>query len=301
MLKIANHPDFVINLPPKHRFPMEKYGLLPQQLLLEGTVKEENFFLPEIPDDRYFLAIHDRDYYESLIDLTLDRKAERKIGFPLSKTLVQRERLITGGAIKSAIYALQNGIGLSISGGTHHAFAGHGEGFCMLHDQGVAARYLQEKELAHQILFIDLDVHQGNGTAAIFEGDDSVFTFSMHGKNNYPFTKENSDKDVELADHITDTLYLKTLQATLPGVIEEVQPDFIFFISGVDILATDKLGRLNCTIAGCKARDRFVLELCNSHKIPVQCSMGGGYSKEIKHIVEAHANTFRIADDIYGG
>ncbi len=300
MLKIANHPFFELSLPPNHRFPMEKYGLLPQQLLIEGTVEPANFFQPEIPDNAPILAVHKRSYFDALCNLTLDRKAIRKIGFPLSEALINRERVIADGTMKAAEYALTNGVGMTISGGTHHAYADHGEGFCLLHDQAIAARYLQHKNWAKKILIVDLDVHQGNGTASIFEGDNSVFTFSMHGKKNYPFHKEKSDLDIELEDQTTDAVYLQTLQQILPKLIDRVKPDFIFYQSGVDILATDKLGRLSCTIAGCRERDRMVFAACAQHEIPVECSMGGGYSKEIKHIVEAHANTFRVAQEIYG-
>lgn len=299
MLKIAFHPIFQIDLPVKHRFPMEKYGLLPQQLLLEGIVENENFFLPEEADEQHILAVHDKNYFDNLCNLTLDRKSIRKIGFPLTKELVKREKLIIGGTIKASEYALQYGIGMTISGGTHHAYSDHGEGFCMFHDQAIGARYLQDKNLAQQILIVDLDVHQGNGTAHIFRGDDSVFTFSMHAKKNYPFKKEESDLDLELEDGTEDKEYLNILKKTLPSLIEKVLPDFIFFQSGVDILETDKLGRLNCSIAGCKERDRFVLQTIKDYKIPVQVSMGGGYSKEIKHLVKAHANTFKMAEEIY--
>src|SRR5690625_225478 len=295
MLKIANHPAFVLPLPERHRFPMEKYDLLPQQLLYEGSIEAVNFFKPELPDDQHILAVHNKTYLDSLYQLKLERKKENKIGFPVSKALVKRELLIADGTIKGAEYALEFGIGMSIAGGTHHAYPGHGEGFCMLNDQAIAARYLQTNNLANKILIIDLDVHQGNGTAKIFSRDPSVFTFSMHGAKNYPFKKEQSDLDIELADKTEDSAYLKKLKSILPSLIERENPDFIFYQSGVDILETDKLGRLSCSIEGSKQRDLFVFETCKAYGIPVQCSIGGGYSKEIKHIVEAHANTFRTA------
>lgn len=299
MLKIAFHPLYEHKLPEGHRFPMEKYELLPQQLLHEGTCDSSNFFRPEIPNDKHILAVHNATYFYELVNLTLDRKAARKIGFPLSENLIQRERIITAGTLKASKYALQNGIALNIAGGTHHAYTNRGEGFCMLNDQAIAARYLQRNNLAKKILIVDLDVHQGNGTAEIFSGDDSVFTFSMHGKNNYPFKKEKSDLDIELEDKTGDLQYLKTLKKTLPKLIEQEKPDFIFYLSGVDILETDKLGRLGCSIAGCKERDRFVLQTCKDHGIPVECSMGGGYSKDIKAILEAHANTYRVAEELF--
>lgn len=278
---------------------MEKYELLPQQLIYEGTCCEENFFEPEIPNDKYFLAVHDAEYYYDFLNLKLDQSAIRKTGFPLSRALVYRERLIAGGTIMGAEYAIEHGIAMNIAGGTHHAYTDHGEGFCMLNDQAIGARYLQQKKLAKKILMVDLDCHQGNGTAEIFDGDESVFTFSMHGARNYPFKKEKSDLDIGLPDGTEDEEYLRILKETLPGLIEKVNPDFIFYLSGVDILATDKLGKLSCTIEGCNSRDRFALETFQKNDIPVQCSMGGGYSKEIKYILEAHANTFRLAQEIY--
>ncbi|WP_179351103.1 histone deacetylase family protein [Winogradskyella vidalii] len=299
MLKIALHPIYNHNLPKGHRFPMEKYELLPQQLLYEGTCNSTNFFEPEKPNDKYILAVHTPEYYYDLVNLTLNQRAARKIGFPLSETLIAREVMIADGTIKASEFALQHGIAMNIAGGTHHAFSNRGEGFCMLHDQAIAARYLQGKGLAKKILIVDLDVHQGNGTAEIFKNDDSVFTFSMHGQSNYPFEKETSNLDIALKDTTDDMAYLKILKATLPKLIEEQQPDFIFYQCGVDVIASDKLGKLGLSIKGCKARDQFVLEQCKRNQIPVMCSMGGGYSPEIKTIIEAHANTFRLAQDIF--
>jgi len=299
MLKIAFHPIYKHPLPEGHRFPMEKYDLVPKQLLFEGTCTAANFFQPELPDENVILAVHEQTYYRELKNLTLDGRAVRKMGFPLSETLVNRELIIADGTIKACEYALQYGIAMNIAGGTHHAYSNHGEGFCLLNDQAIAARYLQNKKLASKILIVDLDVHQGNGTAEIFDKDESVFTFSMHGKNNYPFKKEHSDLDIELADGTGDEEYLKILKDTLPKLIEKQQPDFIFYLSGVDILSTDKLGKLSCSIDGCKERDKFVLQICHDLNIPVEVSMGGGYSPEIKTIIDAHSNTFRLAQEIY--
>lgn len=324
MLKIAYQPIYIYPLPTGHRFPMLKYELLPQQLLYEGTCRTENFFEPEILSEENILAVHTKEYFDSLMNLTVDKSAARKIGFPLSETLVKRGRIISQGTIVCCEYALKYGIAMNIAGGTHHAYANHGEGFCLLNDQAIAARYLLKKygngyeqipsqarngdeQIASQarnvaikkILIIDLDVHQGNGTAKIFENDESVFTFSMHGEGNYPFKKEKSDLDIAVPDGSGDEVYLQKLKETLPKLIEAQKPDFIFYLSGVDILETDKLGRLNCTIAGCKERDRYVLQTCKDLEIPVAVSMGGGYSPEIKTIIEAHANTFRLAQEIF--
>ncbi|MBL85185.1 MAG: histone deacetylase [Winogradskyella sp.] len=299
MLKIAYHPIYRHPLPEGHRFPMEKYELLPQQLLHEGTCSGNNFFEPEKPNDKYIVAIHDPEYYYELVNLTLDQRAARKIGFPLSRALVEREVIIADGTIKASEYALKHGIAMNIAGGTHHAYTNRGEAFCLLNDQAIGARFLQNKGLANKVLIVDLDVHQGNGTAEIFQNDDSVFTFSMHGKSNYPFKKELSDLDIALDNDTNDYTYLKILKDTLPKLIDEQQPDFIYYLFGVDVIASDKLGKLGMSVEGCKERDRFVLQTCKDHSIPVMCSMGGGYSADIKIIVNAHANTYRLAQEIF--
>lgn len=299
MLKIAFHPIYKHPLPEGHRFPMEKYDLLPKQLLYEGTCTEANFFEPEIPLDEFILKAHDEQYVKDLYNLNIEQRAARKIGFPLSDILVKRERMIADGTIKACDFALKNGIAMNIAGGTHHAYSNRGEAFCMLNDQAVGAHYLLSKAEINKILIVDLDVHQGNGTAEIFQDDDRVFTFSMHGKSNYPFKKETSNLDIALPNDCDDATFLNELKNTLPKLLDEVQPDFIFYLCGVDILATDKLGKLACTKAGCKERDRYVLQTCFENNIPVECSMGGGYSKDIKIIIDAHANTFRLAQHIF--
>lgn len=299
MFPIAYHPIYKHPLPEGHRFPMVKYELLPQQLLLEGIAEAKQFFEPGLPDMADVLAVHTEEYVSQLVNLTIDARASRKTGFPLSAELVERELRIAQGTVVGAKMALQTGIAFNIAGGTHHAYSTHGEAFCLLNDQAIAAQYLFDSKMATKVLIVDLDVHQGNGTAEIFTGNEAVFTFSMHGKSNYPFKKETSDLDIALPDDTGDDEYLSILENTLPKLIDTEKPDFIFYLSGVDILASDKLGKLGCTIAGCKRRDEVVLELCHKLSIPVQCSMGGGYSPDIKTIIEAHANTYRIAKDLY--
>ena len=230
MLKIAFHPIYKHELPEGHRFPMDKYDLLPQQLIYEGTCTEENFFEPEIPNNKHFFTVHDPEYFFNLLNITLSQKEARKIGFPLSEVLVAREMIIADGTIKASKFALKNGIAMNIAGGTHHAFSSHGEAFCMLNDQAIGARYLQQKELAKKILIIDLDVHQGNGTASLFSSNPNVFTLSFHGKKNYPFRKEISDLDIEFNDNAKDDEYLNKLKETIPRVLNEFQPDFIFYL-----------------------------------------------------------------------
>jgi len=300
MLPIAFHSLYQHPLPEGHRFPMQKYELLPQQLLHEGTAVATDFFEPEIADLKHILAVHEKEYVEQLLNLTLNPKAARKIGFPLSAALIERELRIANGTILGALKSFETGVSFNIAGGTHHAYSNRGEAFCMLNDQAIAANYLLSNQLAKKILIVDLDVHQGNGTAEIFQNNQSVFTFSMHGKSNYPFKKEISDLDIALKDGTTDADFLNQLTATLPKLIEQQKPDFIFYLAGVDILASDKLGKLACTMEGCKKRDQFVLEICKKREIPVQVSMGGGYSPDIKTIIEAHATTFRVARTVFG-
>jgi acetoin utilization deacetylase AcuC-like enzyme len=234
-----------------------------------------------------------------LRDLTLPPREQRRTGFPLSAKLIEREVRIAKGTIDGCHYAKEFGIAFNIAGGTHHAGTNWGEGFCLLNDQAIAANYLLNNKLASSILIIDLDVHQGNGTAQIFENNPKVFAFSMHGANNFPFRKERSDLDLPLPDGTSDEEYLALLKETLPELIDKQQPDFIFYLSGVDVLASDKLGKMALSKAGCKERDQFVFEQCIKSKIPVQVSMGGGYSPNIKDIVEAHCNTYRVANELY--
>jgi acetoin utilization deacetylase AcuC-like enzyme len=299
MLKIAWSPIYQYPLPEGHRFPMIKYELLPEQLLYEGTVRDENFFHPEALSDQEVLLTHTTGYLQKLNNTDLTPKEIRNIGFPLSELLVRRGKHIANGTYQCALFAMQYGISMNIAGGTHHAFADRGEGFCLFNDIAIAANILLQNKAAGKILIIDLDVHQGNGTASIFSEQPAIFTFSMHGEKNYPTRKESSDLDIGLPDKTEDAGYLKVLKETLPKLIDQVNPEFIFYLSGVDILDTDKLGRLSVSKNGCKERDRFVLQSCKDNNIPVAVSMGGGYSAVLKDIIEAHANTFRMAQDIY--
>ena len=299
MLKIAFNKNYIYPLEENHRFPMIKYELIPEQLLRESTCSENNFFNPEKVDSEIVLFTHQKEYFERFKSLNLSKKEIREIGFPLSKELVDRELQIADGTIKGVHYSIEHGISMNIAGGTHHAFYDRGEAFCMLNDQAIAANYLINKGLSKRILIIDLDVHQGNGTASLFRSNNNVFTLSFHGKKNYPFRKEKSDLDIEFDDKTNDEKYLKILKETIPKVMDEFNPDFIFYLSGVDVLENDKLGRLSLTINGCKERDRYILDMCKKNSIPVQISMGGGYSVVLKNIIEAHSNTFRLAQEIF--
>ncbi|MFD2035960.1 histone deacetylase [Belliella marina] len=299
MLKIAYSPLYSHPLPSGHRFPMEKYELLPEQLLYEGTVSMENFFEPGLLDEKWIVNTHEPTYFNKLTSQTLSKSEIRKTGFPLSEALVQREIHIMHGSVQAALFALEFGIAMNIAGGTHHAFTDRGEGFCLLNDIAIAANYLLENRLSKKVLVVDLDVHQGNGTAEIFKNNDDVFTFSMHGASNYPMNKEKSDLDIALPDKIGDSDYLRLLVDNLYPLLDNLQPDFIVFQCGVDVLETDKLGRLGLSVLGCKERDRIVIELAKRNNIPIMCCMGGGYSPKISDIIEAHANTYRIAQEVY--
>ena len=280
-------------LPGNHRFPMIKYELIPQQLLHEGLVEKENFFSPTLAKDYWIEKAHDKEYISKLNHLSLSKSEIRKSGFPLSKELVNREYIITQGTLDCVDFAIKYGASANIAGGTHHAFRDRGEGFCLFNDIAIGSYYAIEKHQKQSILIIDLDVHQGNGTASILKDNDKVFTFSMHGEKNYPFHKEKSNLDIPVKDGITGREYLKKLKENLDFLSHELSPDIIFYISGVDILDTDKLGRLAVKREDCKKRDEMVFEFSKKCEAPIITVMGGGYSEKIYDIVEAHCNTFK--------
>ena len=295
MIKVAWNESYHHPLPENHRFPMVKYSLIPEQLRYEGLIDDRHFISPKPVDEKWILSVHNPTYWSRLKNLELTPREQRKTGFPHSDQLITRERIICQGTIDCALWALDHGTALNVAGGTHHAYTNRGEGFCLLNDMAIASRYLLDNHLAKQILIVDLDVHQGNGTAEIFQNDDRVFTFSMHGEKNYPMHKEKSDLDIALPDYTGDEDFLRILRKELPQLIQRVKPDFIFFLSGVDVLENDKLGRLAMTIDGCRWRDEVVFELCHQHQIPIAVAMGGGYSRQLPRIIDAHVNTFRTA------
>ena len=300
MIRIAYAPGFAHVLPPGHRFPMAKYEVLPEQLLHEGLVAPAAFFRPGLLAEDLLLAVHTAAYWQCLSEGALTAAEIRKTGFPWSKALIERELTIAEGTRKACEFALAHGAAANIAGGTHHAYAAHGEGFCLLNDQAIAARWLLNTRLARQILIIDLDVHQGNGTAAIFAAEPRVVTFSMHGATNYPARKEQSDLDIALPDGTTDTTYMQALTTALPHLLATVRPDFVFYLAGVDVLLTDKLGKLALSGEGCLQRDRFVYQECHRAGLPVVTCMGGGYSPRLTDIVAAHTNTFRAMHEAWG-
>lgn len=296
---ITYDPIYAHPLPEGHRFPMVKYELIPAQLLREGIITENQILKPAPLEEDIILQTHTLHYWRQLQQQTLSDKEQRRIGLPQSPALTLREITISRGTIDCALHALEHGVALNVAGGTHHAFADRGEGFCLLNDFAIASNYLLSQHLVKKVLIIDLDVHQGNGTAALFMGNDHVYTFSMHGAHNYPFHKEVSDWDVPLPDGMNDNDYLKTLQDCLPVLINKVKPDFVFYLSGVDILETDRYGKLKVSAQGCLQRDELVFTTLKKHSIPCAVAMGGGYSTQIKDIVNAHCNTFKAAGEIF--
>lgn len=299
MPRLATSDRYSITLPAGHRFPIAKYALIQEQLLWQGIAPPEDFYDPGLAAEEDILRVHSAAYWQRVRDLHLSAAEVRRLGLPQSPELVRRSLSSVAGTVQSARRAVQDGIGMSLAGGTHHAFQDRGEGFCVLNDIAVAAAHLLHHNLARQVLVVDLDVHQGDGTASIFRHEPRVFTFSMHAGANYPLRKEQSDLDVELALGTDDDAYLGMLRDTLPGLVAQVQPDFVFFQAGVDVLATDKLGKLALSQAGCRQRDAYVLHLCQQHRLPVAVSMGGGYSEQLRDIVDAHCNTFRVAYEVF--
>jgi acetoin utilization deacetylase AcuC-like enzyme len=301
MLKVYFSDRYVPELPPGHRFPIAKYQLVREQLLYEGTLQEDELEEAKPVSEAAILRVHDPSYWQAMQQLTLGPRQVRRMGFPQSKKLVDRSRRSVQGTLSAARHALQHGLGINLAGGTHHAFASHGEGFCLLNDLVITARQLLHEKQVRRILVVDLDVHQGNGSASLLADEEKVFTFSMHGKDNYPLRKERSDLDLALPSGTGDEAYLSHLREVLPQLINQHQPDLILYQSGVDVLESDALGKLSLSRYGCKTRDRIVFEHCAQHQIPVAVCMGGGYSRRLRDTVEAHANTFRVAKEVLGG
>jgi len=298
MIKIAWSKRYAHPLPSNHRFPMEKYNLLKQQLCFEGIVEEHHFFTPPTFGIEPILRVHQPIYVNKLLQLGLTYKEARATGFPQSLELINREIEIANGTLQCALYALKYGCSFNIAGGTHHAYTDRGEGFCLLNDQAIAAQYLVDHGLSKKVLIIDLDVHQGNGTAEIFTNSLNIISVSVHGKNNYPLRKEMSHYDLPLEDHCDDEEYLLQLERLLSKIVNKHTFDFAFYQAGVDVLKSDKLGRLDLSIAGCKTRDQIVFDFCKQHGLPLVTCMGGGYSSDINQIIKAHKNTFASAIDI---
>lgn len=294
-MKWSYHPSYQVLLPQGHPFPMSKYLLLKDLLLAEGTLDPGDLLLPEPIDNQALELVHSREYLHKLENSLLSSAEQRRLGLPWSEALWQRSRLASAGTLLAARAALQEGIAGNLAGGTHHAFPDHGEGFCVLNDVAIAIRRLQAEKLIARAAVIDLDVHQGNGTAAIFEGDEDVVTFSMHGERNYPLVKMRSTLDVALADGMGDSEYLDTLKQHLPTVLGVTNPGMVFYLAGVDVAAGDRYGKLVLTEEGIRRRDRCVIEAVRGRGIPLTIVLGGGYAPTRARTAELHASVFREA------
>jgi acetoin utilization deacetylase AcuC-like enzyme len=278
-----------------HSYPMDKYRLVPAQLLAEGTLNPDEMIEPEAATLDDVLRVHTPEYVQAFINGTLEHKAMLRIGLPWSPELVRRAFAVIGGTLGAARAALREGAAANLAGGTHHAFADHGEGYCIFNDIVITLRRLRAEGGVERFLIIDLDVHQGNGTAALCQADSGAFTFSMHGENNYPTRKETSSWDIALPNGTTDERYLETLARALPCLPERCAPDLIFYQAGVDVLADDRFGKLALSMTGIAERDRLVCELARTAGLPLVMTLGGGYARHINRIVEAHCQTVRIA------
>jgi len=294
-LTVWSSSRYTFPLPEGHRFPVVKYAMLREAVIAEGIVPAGHVLDPPRATDDALALVHTPEYVRRFCDGTLDATELRRLGFPWSPALVERSYRAVGGTIAAARHALATGISMNLAGGTHHAFPDHGEGFCVFNDVAVAIRLLRRDGLVRRAAVVDLDVHQGNGTHAIFAGDDDVYTFSMHGGKNYPFHKVAGTLDVELADGTGDDEYLTALHDTLPRVLAASSPDLVVYIAGADPFEGDRLGRLALTFDGLARRDAFVLDSCREVGIPVAITIGGGYGRHIEDTVAVHARTVRIA------
>lgn len=286
---------YTFPLPNGHRFPIAKYALLRQRVIDEEIVPAEHVHDPSAAPREDLLLVHTPDYVDRFTTGALTQDEERRLGFPWSAALVERSYRAAGGTLEAAVRALDDGIAMNLAGGTHHAFPSHGEGFCVFNDVAVAVRALQRDGRISRAAIVDLDVHQGNGTNDVFAGDDRVFTFSMHGRKNYPFHKVPGSLDVELDDHTTDDEYLELLADVLPRVLHQARPDVVVYLAGADPYVGDRLGRLALTFGGLARRDTFVLNQCREVGLPVVVTIAGGYAEPITDTVAIHTTTARIA------
>ncbi len=298
-MKLFYTDVFVLPLPAGHRFPMEKYSRLRAVLLASGDFAEGDFCLPHAATDEELARAHDRAYIERVSCGQLSEKELKAIGFPWSEGMVERSRRSAGATLGACRAALEDGVSANLAGGTHHAFRDRGEGFCVFNDAAVAALTMQAEGRANRILIVDCDVHQGNGTASILRGDDSVFTFSIHGARNFPFTKEESDLDIELPDGCSDEAYLAQLGHGVVTAFDLARPDLVIYLAGADPYADDRFGRLALSFAGLEARDRLVYATARAADTPLAVAMAGGYARNIMDTVRIHANTIRLARRVW--
>jgi acetoin utilization deacetylase AcuC-like enzyme len=295
VLHVWSSARYTFPLPNGHRFPISKYTLLRERVIAEGIVPFDHVHDPGRVDREDLLLVHTADYIDRFTIGQLTRDEERRLGFPWSEALVERSYRAAGGTLEATRHAVTHGISMNLAGGTHHAFPGHGEGFCVFNDVAVAIRTLQRDGLIERAAVVDLDVHQGNGTHAIFAGDNRVFTFSMHGGRNYPYHKVPGCVDIELSDDTNDDEYLALLADALPEALMAARPDIVVYLAGADPLVTDRLGRLSLTFGGLARRDSYVIEQCREVGLPLVITIAGGYAEPISETVEAHVATVRIA------
>jgi acetoin utilization deacetylase AcuC-like enzyme len=298
VLHVWSSAKYTFPLPAGHRFPISKYALLRERVIADGIVSAEHVHDPARVSRDDLRLVHTDDYIDRFTNGELTDAEVRRLGFPWSQALVERSYRAAGGTSEAARHALRDGIAMNLAGGTHHAFPDHGEGFCVFNDVAIAVRALQRDGRIERAAIVDLDVHQGNGTNAIFADDERVFTFSMHGARNYPFHKVAGRLDVELADYTGDDDYLDVLSKTLPRVLAESRPDLVVYLAGADPLASDRLGRLSMTFAGLARRDAMVIEQCKEVGIPVVITVAGGYAEPISDSVGVHVATARIASQL---
>lgn len=286
---------FTLPLPEGHRFPMQKYALLRQRAVEAGLFGPGELLEAQPTSDEQLLLAHEPSYLEKVIHGLLSEKEIRRIGFPWSQGLVERSRRSTGATIQACRAALEEGLAANLAGGTHHAYPDHGEGYCVFNDVAVAARVMQTEGRARRVVILDCDVHQGNGTAAIFAEDPSVFTFSIHGAKNFPFHKEFSDLDIALPDGVSDGAYLEALHQGLEEALERAGADLAIYLAGADPFEGDRLGRLALTKEGLRKRDQMVLSACRRRGLPAALTMSGGYARQVEDTVEIHLNTLKVA------
>ena len=298
-MKVFYSDRYAIPLLPTHPFPMSKYRLTRDRLLAEGTITHWNLTEPPLAADEDILLVHEPDYWRRCVRGELTPAEVRRIGFPWSEGLVRRSRASVEGTILAARSALDHGLASNLAGGTHHAYPDHGEGYCVLNDIAIAIRVLQRDGRVRRCAIIDCDVHQGNGTAAIFRHDRAIFTFSMHGEKNFPARKEQSTLDLHLPDGLGDEEYLRILADHLPHVVDQFQPDIVFYQAGVDPYEHDRLGKLRLSLEGLRRRDLLVIRYCRGRRIPLVTTMGGGYARFILDTVEGHCNTVRVALSLF--
>lgn len=293
---IAYYSDtFVLPLPEGHRFPMQKYRLLRERVIADGIIPPDRLAVPPAATDEMLMRAHTADYVHRVQHGTLSRQEIRRIGFPWSPQMVERSRRSVGATVAAAHVALHYGVGINLAGGTHHATADEGQGFCVFNDVAVAARALQAEGVVQRVLVVDCDVHQGNGTAAIFADDPTVYTFSIHGAKNFPFRKINGDLDIALDDNTEDDAYLEALERGLTRAFEEANAEIVFYVSGADPFVGDRLGRLALSKQGLAQRDRMVFSFCRRAGLPVVVVMAGGYAVPIEETVDIHVQTIRLA------